>query len=106
MVASSMELKAKGVCLFTHTYRVCHLLDFLEQSEDNTGIRINNPDGLPPLTNWRPNLCHPHHFMPDALSGTTLPIYHGLGQAPNMLACTPGGYEMWLKIKAKFGHIV
>jgi len=25
--------------------------------------------------------------MPDALPGTTLPIYPGLGQAPNMLAC-------------------
>jgi len=29
--------------------------------------------------------------MPDALPGTTLPIYHGLGQASNMLACIPGG---------------
>jgi len=26
----------------------CHLLDFLEQNEDNTGIHTNNPDGLPP----------------------------------------------------------
>ena len=25
-----------------------HLLDFLEQNEDNTGRRTNNPDGLPP----------------------------------------------------------
>jgi len=31
------------------------------------------------------------HFMLDALVGTTLPIYPGLGQAPNMLACIPGG---------------
>jgi len=29
--------------------------------------------------------------MPDALPGTTLSIYPGLGQAPNMLACLPGG---------------
>jgi len=29
--------------------------------------------------------------MPDALPGTILPIYPGLGQAPNMLACIPGG---------------
>jgi len=28
--------------------------------------------------------------MPDALPDTTLPIYPGLGQAPNMLACIPG----------------
>jgi len=30
-------------------------------------------------------------FMPDALPGTTLPIYPGLGEAPNMQACIPGG---------------
>jgi len=27
----------------------------------------------------------------DALPGKALPIYPGLGQAPNMLACIPGG---------------
>jgi len=37
-------------------------------------------------TNWCPN---PTIFMSDALPGTTLPIYPGLGQAPNMLACIP-----------------
>jgi len=26
----------------------CHLLDFLEQNEDNTGRSTNNLDGLPP----------------------------------------------------------
>jgi len=30
-------------------------------------------------------------LMPDALTATTLPIYPGLGQAPNMLACIPSG---------------
>jgi len=29
--------------------------------------------------------------MQDALPYTTLPIYPGLGQAPNTLACIPGG---------------
>jgi len=48
-------------------------------------------DCHPILTNWRPNLCHPHHFTPDALPSTTLPIHPGLGQAPNMLACISGG---------------
>ena len=48
---------------------VLHLLDFLEQNEDNTGII----------------------FMQDALPYTTLPIYPALGQAPNMLACITGG---------------
>jgi len=30
-------------------------------------------------------------FTPDALPATTLPIYPGLEQAPNMLACIPSG---------------
>jgi len=56
---------------------------------DTPTIRM---DCHPILTNWCPSLCLPHHFMPNALPGTTLPIYPGLGQAPNMLACIPGGY--------------
>jgi len=69
-----------------------HLLDLLVQNEDNTGRHTNNTDGLPPIqANWCPHFCHSHHFTPDALPGTTLPIYPGLGQAPNMLACIPGG---------------
>jgi len=31
----------------------------------------------------------PTIFTQDALPYTTLPIYPGLGQAPNMLACIP-----------------
>jgi len=63
----------------------------LEQSEDNKGdtptIRM---DCHPILTNSCPNLCHPHRFMSDALPGTTLPIYPGLGRAPNIPACISG----------------
>ena len=33
----------------------------------------------------------PPNFMLDARPATTLPIYPGLGQAPNMLDCIPGG---------------
>ena len=51
-------------------------------------------DCHPILTNWCPNLYHPHHFTPDALPGATLPIYPGLGQAPNILACIPSGYNI------------
>jgi len=41
-------------------------------------------------TNQRPtSLIPPPIFMPDALPAATLPIYLGLGQAPNMLACIP-----------------
>jgi len=37
------------------------------------------------------HLHHPPFFTPDALPATTLPLYPGLGQAPNMLACLPSG---------------
>jgi len=45
----------------------------------------------PPRLIGGPISAIPTIFMLDALPGTTLPIYPGLGQAPNMLACTLGG---------------
>jgi len=39
----------------------------------------------------------PSIFMPNSLAATTLPIYPGLGQAPNMLACIPSGLA-WLRL--------
>jgi len=41
-------------------------------------------------TNWCPISAIPTIFTPDALPGTTLPIYPGLGHSPSMLACIPG----------------
>jgi len=38
-----------------------------------------------------PTSAIPTIFTQDALPGTTFPIYPGLGQVPNMLACIPGG---------------
>jgi len=43
-----------------------------------TGL-ISNPPPTSPI------------FMPDALPAATLPLYPGLEQAPNMLACIPSG---------------
>jgi len=43
-------------------------------------------------------------FMPDALPGTTLPIYPGLGQAPNMPACILGGLYYYLENDLLFCH--
>ena len=45
-----------------------------------------------------PTSIIPTIFMPDALPDTTLPIYPGLGQPPNMLACIPNGlvHTQWL----------
>jgi len=81
----------------------CHLLDFLEHNEDNTGTHTNNLDGLPPpRLIGAPVSAIPTIFMPDTFPGKTLPIYAGLGQAPNMLACIPGGFiNRWLVPKPK-----
>jgi len=49
---------------------------------DTPKIRM---DCHPIQTNWCLNPAIPTIFTPDALSGTTLPIYPGFGQAPNML---------------------
>jgi len=84
---------ASMTCIFLR-----HLLNFLEQNEDNTGRCTNNP---PIQTNWCPTSAIPTTFMLDALPGTTLPIYPGLGQALNMLACIPSGF-----LKIIFGHVV
>jgi len=44
-------------------------------------------------TNWCPTSAIPTIFTPDSLPGTTLPIYPGLGQSPNMLACLNSIYN-------------
>ena len=58
-----------------------------QKEADTSTIRLGTtPSGLisdpPPSSPF---------FMPDALPASTLPIYPGLGQAPNMLACIPSG---------------
>jgi len=67
-----------------------HLLDLIFCSK----MKITQADAPtiwmdchPIQTNWCPHLCHPHHFYAGCPS---LPIYLGLEQAPNMLACIPG----------------
>ena len=42
----------------------------------------------------KPHLHQPPSFMPDSLPAATLSIYPGMGQAPNMLDCIPGGLIM------------
>jgi len=45
-----------------------------------------------------------HHrpiFMPDAFPDAILPLYPGLGQASNMLACIPSGL-VWVTLKEYF----
>jgi len=67
------------------------LLDFLVQGEiseaDTPTVWLGaTPSGLtsdPPPSS--------PIFTPDALPALTVPIYPGLGQAPNMVACIPSG---------------
>ena len=45
--------------------------------------------------NQRPTfVSSPLFFMTDALPATTLPLYPGLRQAPNILACIPSGVSV------------
>jgi len=48
----------------------------------------NTPSGL---ISDPPPSSPPPIFMPDALPAATLPLYLGLGEAPNMLACIASG---------------
>jgi len=71
------------------------LLDFMVQgeiSEADTptiwlGITTSGLISDPPPTS--------PIFAPDALPAETLPMYPGLGQAPNMLACIPSGLVLF-----------
>jgi len=57
-----------------------HLLDFLVQNEDKTGRCTNNPDGLPPHTDyWCPHVYHPHHFYAGCPSWHNPPNLSWLG---------------------------
>jgi len=49
-----------------------------------------------------PTSTIPTIFTLDALPGTTLPIYSGLGQAPNMLPCIHGDFVVHYITNNKF----
>jgi len=62
----------------------CHLFDFLEQNEDNTGRHTNNLDELPPIqTNWCPTSTIPTIFL------RRMPFLTQPSQF--ILACIPSG---------------
>ena len=67
------------------------LLDFMVQGKmaeaDTPTIRM----GATPSRLNSTHLHHPSIVTPDALPAATLPLYPGLEQAPNMMACIPGG---------------
>jgi len=73
-----------------------NLLDFVVQwkitEADTSTIRLGaTPTGL-------------NIFTPDALPAATLPLYPGLGQAPNMVACTPSGFSTLVTVIYKLLH--
>jgi len=66
------------------------LMDFYGTREDNRGRPpTTRLDATPSLISDPPPTSP--IFMPDALPATTLPLYPGLGQAPNLLVCILSG---------------
>ena len=69
-----------------------HLLDFLEQNEEHRQKHQESGwTATPSRLLSAPTSATATIFTQDALPYTTLPIYPGLEQPPNMLACIPGG---------------
>ena len=65
----------------------------------------DNPAGCHSIrTNQRPTSILPPIFKLDALPAATLPIYPGLGQAPNLLACIPSGVVFTAKQCLRFAR--
>ena len=62
----------------------CHLLGYMVQGKITTGRCTDSAAGRHPVLNvGAPTSIIPLIFTPNALSAATLPIYPGLGQAPN-----------------------
>jgi len=61
-----------------------------DTKEDNRGRHADHPDGHHSIRLISDPPSSPI-FMPDAIPAATLPLYPGLGQAQNMLACIPSG---------------
>jgi len=64
---------------------------FYDAKEDNRGWCTYNPAGCHPIWTIGMLTIIPTIFTPHALPAATLPIYPGLGQATNMLACISSG---------------
>jgi len=60
--------------------------------EDNRGKHTDHLAGRHSIqTNQQPTSIMPPKSTPDALRAATVPLYPGLGQAPNILACLASG---------------
>jgi len=65
---------------------------FYDAREDNRGRHTDHPAGCHSIQ--ATHLRHSPFFTLDA-STASLPLYPGLGQAPNMLACVPSGVVLF-----------
>jgi len=72
--------------------------------EDDRGRHTDHLDGRHSIwTNQRPtSITLPHFFTPDAIAATTLPVYPGLGQAPNMLVYISSGMVHYMLRNTNF----
>ena len=61
-------------------------------------------DATPSGLSLPPSPSSPH-FMPNAFSAVTLPIYRGLRQHPITLACIPGGRNLAVVDKGHRGLV-
>jgi len=68
-----------------------NLLHFVVQGKITEADTLTTQLGATPSGRISAHLHHPPIFMPDALPAITLPLYPGLGQASNVLACIPCG---------------
>jgi len=78
----------------TSLYRIFWSKMELTQADSPT-VRMNCH---PVVTIGAPNSAIPTIFMSDALPGTTLPLYPGLGQVSNILACIPSGLVIFYQL--------
>ena len=69
----------------------CHFLGFVVQGKTTFCLDATLSGLLVPPPSS-------HHFTPDALLITTIPIYPGLGQALSILGCIPNGLVIYLPI--------
>jgi len=81
------------------------LLDYGAR-EDNRSRHTDHPAGRHSIqTNQHGPPPSPPCFTTDGLPATTLPIYPGLGQAPNMLACVPSGVVICVMFKVQWAPL-
>ena len=94
MPAVLVTVPTKLAASFINFFHYCSPSSrFYSAGNDNRSRHTDSPSGRHPIwTTGALRLHHPPIFTPNALSAATLPIYPGLGQAPN----NAGLHTRWL----------